>query len=188
MSVKNREIKDAVRQLANTFGKSYLKVQVCNVDAVSESDFTCDCTPISGDIDVQIAGVLLNSEPNAGFTLIPAVDSTVIVAVSDFDNLPFVLMFEEIDKVLITIGNTTLVVQDGLTTFNGGGNDGLILVNPMVSRMNKIEKRVNDVTEAINTLTLPVSGSTAGPPVPIPFTDTLILTQKSDIENTAIKQ
>lgn len=191
MSVHNRNIRDSVRQLANTFNKSYLKVQVCNVDAVNESDYTCDCTPISGNEDTQIAGVLLNSEANAGFTLIPSIGSTVIVGVSDFDNLPFVMMFEEISKVLITVGDSTLEITNGLFKFNGGSNGGMILINSMVDRMNKVENLVNDIISKYNAHTHPyINVATPANTSPTTSTETTTLTPtvKSDIENTAITQ
>jgi hypothetical protein len=132
--------------------------------------------------------VLLNSENNPGFTLFPAIDSTVIVAVSS-KNIPFVILAEEIYKVLITINNTTVEITDGLTKFNGGTNDGMILINPLVTKLNNLENKVNDLISLLQGITIPLAPSGTYPFAPI-FASTTPLTPtgKSDVENIKITQ
>jgi hypothetical protein len=189
MTTYKRDFKDGVAQLAGVFGKDSLYIQFCNVDSVDETAQTCDCTPISGDQDTQIVGVLLNSESNPGFTLFPAVDSTVIVAISK-KNIPFVLLCEEVYKISATINNTTLEITDGLVKFNGGSNDGLVLVNPLVGKLNNLENKVNDLITSYNSHThtgVTAGGGTSGT-TPSVVTGTLTPTTANDIKNTAITQ
>jgi hypothetical protein len=111
MSVFNRNIKDAMAQATGFFGLDIVAIMYCTVDSVDEAGKTCDCTPITGISDASLPGVLLNSESNAGFTLIPEVGSTIIVGLSN-TNKAFLILAEDLDKIYL-IPNTLIQMFDG---------------------------------------------------------------------------
>lgn len=99
-----KEIEKAVQRLSGTYLKDIVSILICNVDSVDFDNRTCDCTPISGDADSALPGVLLCAENDNGLVVSPKVDSTIIVALST-RNTAFVLMFSEIDKVQFMDGS-----------------------------------------------------------------------------------
>jgi hypothetical protein len=187
--VHNRNIKDAAAQLGGNFLKNYSTFILCTIESVSESNSTCSCTPISGPAISGLENVLLQAEANDGLLLIPSVGSTVIVGISATD-VPFVAMFEDIDKVKLKIGDSTLEVTDGLFKFNDGTNGGMALMLKLVDQYNKIENKVNDLITKYNLHVHPgvQTGSGSTGTTTTTETGSLALTARGDIENTKIKQ
>jgi hypothetical protein len=188
--VHNRNIKDSISQAANGFLKNYSTFILCTVESVDETNCLCSCTPISGPAITGLENVLLQAEANDGLLLIPTVGSTVMVGTSATDS-PFVAMFEDIDKVKLKIGDSTLEVTDGLFKFNGGSNDGMVLINHLITKLNNLENGYNDLVTKYNAhthiLTLSTGTGTAATTVSLETT-TLTPTVKADIENTKITQ
>jgi hypothetical protein len=188
--VHNRNIKDAASQLGGNFLKNYSTFILCTVESVDEANALCSCTPISGPAITGLENVLLQAEANDGLLLIPTIGSTVIVGTSATDS-PFVVMFEDIDKVKLKIGGSTLEITDGLFKFNGGGNDGMVLINHLITKLNNLENGYNDLVTKYNLhthiLTL-TSGTGTAAATTSTETTTLTPTEKADLENTAITQ
>ncbi len=189
MSTKNRGLKEAMSQASGMFNRDIIAIMYCEVNSVDEDAKTCDCTPINGLSDADLPGVQLNAEANDGFTIYPEVGSTVIVGISK-TNQAFLILAEDLSKITIVIGESTLTITDGLFEFNGGSNDGLVLLGKLVTQMNKAENKVNDLIEAFNIHVhsgVQTGGGSSGPSTDL-VTGTLTPTENSDIENTAITQ
>lgn len=176
---ERKAIEMAVQKLAGTFQKDIVSIFVCNVDSVNEAARTCDCTAISGDADTQIPGVQLMAEVNDGMLLIPAIDSTVIVALST-RNTAFVLMYSDLDKVKI--------ITATLTQFNDGSFEGLVTVSSLTEKLNNLEDLVNDLISKYNTHihTGVTTGAGSSGTTPQTEPDSLTPTTQSEIENTRI--
>ncbi len=185
MTIHNRSIKEAAAQLSKTFGSDTVEVLYCTVNSVDVDKCTCSCTPISGKATTGLENVLLKSEANDGFMLVPSIDSTVVVGISDLTKIPFVIMFEDIDQVLVKIKETTVDISDGLTEFNGGENGGLVNVLDVVDRLNKVENKINGMITTFNAHVHTIPTGVSGAPV-IPISGTLTPTVRQDIEDTKI--
>jgi hypothetical protein len=135
MSGLNDELRKAIRQLAGTDNVDLVGSFDCTVTSVDEDAFTCDVEAIGSNATTEIPGVRLAAEENDGFTLIPAVGSTVTVVVTD-RGLAYVSMFSDIDKVVVIIGSSKMVIENGQITFNDGTFNGLIKIDNLTTEIN----------------------------------------------------
>lgn len=162
------DIKRLIQSLADTKGVDTVKLLQCSVDSVDLEKRTCRVTTITGS-----AGVTFDAQLSAGVadgTLAePAVDSMVYVLMS-ISQLPFVVQYSDIVSYV----------------FLGGEYGGLVKVVELTEKLNNLENKVKDIILKYNALTMPVSGSTAGPPTVL-IVDDLTPTQRADIENVKIK-
>lgn len=145
--------------------------KVCTVDSVDMSANTCYCIPINDDADMQ--EVRLIAQQSNGFLLIPKVGSVVVVSMLS-DSSFFVSMFSDIDEI----------------NLNGKNFDGLVKIGPLVNKVNAIENLVNSILNTLKTTTIPLAPSGTYPFAPLyaSLNDIAPLTQKSDLENTTVKQ
>ena len=152
--------------------------KVGTVESVDEAKRTITFKPIRG---ATLEGVRLQAAiSNAtGLVQIPKVGSKVVVSFFSQTDA-FCSAFTEVDKIIID----TELVQ-----LNGGENDGMVLINELVTQINRIEdklkahKHVYNAYPAVPTLTTPATGFIP-PDLTLQFTNTTI----NDIENTKILQ
>lgn len=143
--------------------------RLCSVLSVSGS--TCNVQTL--DDEVEIIDARLQTEASNGILLTPKVGSFVVVTpITDFEFV--VVMFSAIDEI----------------KFLDGSYGGLIKIQDLVSKVNTIEDKVNDIIDALKTHTHP--GVTSGPSSTAPSADFVAITDLtntsvSDIENTKIK-
>lgn len=187
--MSDSQMRDAVRKLAGTQLSDEIFLLTCSVESVNEGARTCDCYNIEGTAVTDIPNVQLMADIDDGLLLIPAVGSTVIVMYSK-RTVALVVMFSQIDKVLIISGSSAVTVKDGLIEFNDGSYGGLVRVQDLTKKLNNLENSLNDLISKFNAhthiLTLS-SGSGTAAPTAAPETKTLTPTQQSDIENTTTK-
>jgi hypothetical protein len=167
----NTTIREMVRKLAG-YEDLLFESAICTVSNINTTENTCTCTPIDGSAD--FVGVQLSMSKSKGFLLVPT-DGTIVTVtqVNEFD--AFVSMVSDVDQIYL----------------NGDGEDGLVKVNDLVTRMNNIETKVNAHIAIFNAHThvlinpsIPLNTN-----LPIPLS-TVVLdpTTKSQLENTNIKQ
>jgi hypothetical protein len=169
-------MQDAVAKLAGTFQKDPVSIVLCTVDSVDNGAQTCDCTPIGGDATTSIPSVQLTSEANDSFTIFPSVGSTVLVCFS-IRNGAYIMTQSDIDDIVCVVNN---VFQ-----FNDGSYGGLTRSDKLTIKLNNIESLLNNLIVIFNAHTHPVSGASTLIPT-TQETNTLNLTQQSQIENTRI--
>lgn len=167
----NTTIREMIKKLAG-FDDLLYESAICEVSNVDTSKNTCTCTPVDG--SAEFTGVQLSMDKSKGFLLIPKDGSLVVVTqINDFD--AFVSMVSDVDQIYL----------------NGDGEDGLVKVNDLVSRLNNIETKVNAHIAIFNAHThvlvnpsLPTNTT-----VPVPLS-TVVLdpTTKVQLENTKVKQ
>lgn len=175
--MSDRIIKECIEKLSGKSLTDQISMHLCSVDTVDADARTCDVTTLGG---LSIPGVLLMSEVDDGFFLLPGIGSTVIVQFST--RVPaFVLMFGNIDKVVFSSING---VQ-----FNDGKLGGLVRVMDLITKLNNLENAYNDLAAKFNShthlLTL-TSGTGTAAPTAAPEATSLTPTQQSEIENTNI--
>lgn len=135
-------LKEAIRVLAMSGTELYCKI--CTVDAVDEKARTVECTPI--DESAPLVGVNLQAsqEGAVGIVQFPAAGSYVVVA---FINpaVAVVVLCDQIDKVQLDIGRTSVTVTDEGITLNGGKLGGLVISAKTAQRLNALEKDINEL-------------------------------------------
>ena len=199
------KIREAVRKLAGTQLSDEVFLVSCMVESVDEGARTCDCINIEGGAVTDIPNVQLMAEVDDGMLMLPTVGSTVIVLYAK-RAIPLVVMFSEVDKVLMISGNSVVsitndnvkisngsssaTIADQLIQFNDGSLGGLVKVKDLTTKLNNLEKAYNDLATKFNShthiLTLS-SGTGTAAPTTSPEATTLISTQQADIENTNTK-
>ena len=182
------EIREALNRLvSSSLNGVELYSVVGTVSNIDENKRTCDVTPIEGAL---IPDVRLTPTPTVGngFILIPKGGTKVVVSFAS-DTLAFIYQVDELDKIIINVGSSQLIITDGLFEFNDGDNDGLININDLVTKLNNLENKVNELV--INTSTHVHSGVTTGVGTSAvsttPVVGQLTPTVKPDIEDDKIK-
>ena len=119
--------------------------------------------------EVRLKAAIEDVTITDGLVQIPKVDSTVLIGMIGNDpNTWTVLMYSKVDEVVL---------------FNGS-NGGLPKIVPLVSKINAIENKVNDLISHINTHSHAAHGS---PPTVSYSGGNLMTTMRSDLENTKVK-
>jgi len=137
-----------------------------------DSANTCTIQPQDTNRTV-IQNVLLTSDSGVAPTYVPAIGTQVIVSLFG-PNSGFLAQHGAVQSVALAVG-----------TSNYGG---LVKVTDVVSRLNKIENKVNDIISKYNTHThagVTSGGAVTAVPTPLEV-GTLTPTVNSDIENTVV--
>lgn len=177
-----RQIEEAIQKLAGTYLRDLISIQACTVnDPVDKDNRTCDCTPIGGDADTIIPGVLLCAENNNGFLVFPEVGSTVIVALST-RNTAFVLMYSDVNSVQFMDGKFGGIpkIKDPDDATKG-----------LLKKINNLENKMNDFFSKWNvfcTAYVPGSPTVTGSPPNLTTSNMvdLVVTIESEISNDLI--
>jgi hypothetical protein len=172
-NVSNEQVRNAIKELA---GKS----TTCKVGMVKSVQGTQTCT-VELPEEADLVGVRFKAADNhvdGGIVAIPKVGtSCLIVFIGGSEDEAFLAMADEVDQYIIM----------------GGGNDGLVKVNELVSRINRLENKVNEIIGVHNSHIHPFVGVTPATPASTAPTamvvDSVItpLTSKNDLENTKVK-
>lgn len=144
MGGKSRKrIVDAIKEYAKA---DRFEVYSGKVSAVDEEATTCDVDIEEGltVFEVRLRAVVTD---DTGVWVLPKVGSYVQIAQIEGGNQYVLLRPSEVDKVFVKIGDKTLEISTDGFVFNGGNNDGLVKVNELVDRLNKIENKVNDIID-----------------------------------------
>lgn len=173
------EARSALVTLIKGIIKKNIRTSVpCSVISVSgdptDGLMTCDCKPLDGSAiieDVQLCANFTVTTTQAGFLLIPSVDSIVTVSFKTNEDA-FVSMVSLVDKIYL----------------NGNDYGGLVEVLPLITKLNNLENLVNKLVDSLNTW-IPVSGDGGAAlkalittAAPLPLTPSV----RADIENTNI--
>lgn len=170
--------------LATIIGKNMLRsVKVEKVDndviTASRADATFTVRPT------------LLGQKDKFLAVYPKVGSTAVIAYVNGDpSTPYIVACTEIDRVAIKIGEATIDVSEDTITFNGGENDGLVIVGKLTERLNKIERDINSLKTAIASwVVVPSDGGASLKGVVSSWASQRLTESKnSDYENDKIKQ
>lgn len=154
-------IKNIIKQIA-TEGSS-ASLFVGTVSAVDTKTRTVDVEPINEDAPVLGVNLQANQEATLGVVLFPRVGSYVAVAMLSGYAAGVVVLTEDVEsievnindgtKLVITEDGMSLNVKDGITldiddsaaVFNGGDLGGLINIEDLTSKLNNIEREINNL-------------------------------------------
>lgn len=158
------------------------------VKEVAEEERTCTVR-VNDNVDFfDVRLYAVTDKSLKGFCLIPAIDSTVLVARIANGNDLYVCSFSEVDKVLGTIGeHTSLIMEDehlqlkteNVTVdisgdkvevnankeegiiINGGNNQGLVKIKELTGKINEFIDKFNQHTHQVDSITVPGNGLSA---------------------------
>lgn len=140
--------------IADLFGvlnsnKGELYCKVCKVDVVDEDKRVCDVSPIDGSAPLLDVKLQANQDSKHGVVVFPKKDSYVVVGFLTPD-VGVVLMTDEIDKVDVAIGKTTIFADKDKIVFNGGENQGLIKIKELTKKLNGLKDTVDVLVNNFN--------------------------------------
>jgi len=160
----------------------------CTVDSVDINKKSCDVTPINGDAPILGVKLMAESDPGKGMFLIPKEGSAVIVNMLDKDNA-CVVMYSELEKIVVETGDQKIEMQNGSIVFNGGNFNGLVKVLELTQKLNAIESDINTLKNVFTTwVPVPNDGGAALKTAATAWSiSTLTPTTQTDIENQKIK-
>lgn len=164
------------------------------VQSTDEKMRTCE-VQVGGIVyeEVLLYAVIDDSLP--GRVLIPKVGSTVLVSRIDASNRFYVAMFSQIEKVIFTIGDKVTMVCDEqqldiaapkivLKGDGGGDYGGLILIEPLIKKINEMVNIFNNHQHSINSSGIAVTGSLGSATNPKP----VIVPAPTDQQDTLTRQ
>lgn len=166
--------------------------------SVDEKKMTCSVRILMLDADVPDVLLNVNTSNVKGIVAIPEDSSNVWV--SWIEGQLCVLKAAKVKKVMIDVPQVLVSCPD--VQFNEGKNGGLIIIQKLVDKINRLEKKVDDITTKHNGLETSFNAHThayspgpgtptpTAPPIPISSNSSTPIgtpTKKSDIENTKIK-
>ena len=103
----DRASQTAVEKLAGTFKADTVKLILCKVKSVDEAKATCEVT---GQGDVVIPNVLLQSAICDGLLVLPKVGSDVYVLTSKY-NQPLIVQYSDVEKYYLQVGEAELTLK-----------------------------------------------------------------------------
>jgi hypothetical protein len=170
--MSDRSIRESVQYLAGNHQTDRVTLIDATVNSVDEAARTCECIAVTGSVGNIISGVRLMATLDDGLLVIPAVDSTVVIAMSIFTD-PLIVNYSEVEKIVL----------------RGGDLGGLVKVIDLTKKLNALENLLNDLVAKFNIHTHNVT-STAAPTGPSLVQETTVLapTEQQEIENESITQ
>jgi len=196
MSDFSEELSNALLQFGKMMTKASVLIEGTIVD-VDETAFTCTVK-----VEVNQNGKAIDSYyysvplkvlkgSQASIVEIPSARSNCLILFRH-NNIqrPQLFQVDSSDKILIKIGNQTLTIDANGFVFNGGSNDGMVLVNNLVGKLNNLESDNNRLKDLIKSwIPIPNDGGAAlKTALSSWYIKSLTPTTKEDIENTNILQ
>jgi hypothetical protein len=163
------DIRASIRAIVGNFPMSVLGTVV----SVDEDEMTCEVEPIDGGASFMDVRLMADNEDTSkGIFFKPAIDSVVMITPQD-EVTYFVSMVSEVDEVWL----------------HGDQYGGIVKVADLVTKLNNLEGKVNDLVTAFNSHvhTGVTTGGGSSGTTATQVTGTLTPTQRADIENTDVK-
>lgn len=154
-----------LRLLESVFRKQQasLLVTIGKVSNIDESKRICD---ISIDEDLTLSNCRLNAiidSYNNRLLVVPKDNSMVaFIAVGGKLTEPLIIAYSEIDKLLLTIGESDILIEDGRIEMNGGNLGGLIKLQQLENNLDKLKKYVEDLATMASTAMAPMAALDGG--------------------------
>lgn len=201
------ELKEAIKRLSKTNTGFDAILELATVKSVNETEMTCSVALFDNE-DLVLDGVKLKpvvpgvDVSAMGAVLYPAVGSKVIIGqINNSDTDLFVVLASKVSKIALDAGSSfkmLLDLQNGSMAFdlakmvfNKGNNGGLPLIKPLLSKLNQLENKVNNLVDdykAHKHAGVATGGGISGIPDKQNTTKIQSITKLEEIENKAIQQ
>lgn len=196
-----------IRQLFNErLNQASATMFYATVKKVDEKERTCE-VEVDG---VTFSEVLLTTTAEkVGALIVPTVDSSVLVSSIGGSNRYAVVMFSQLDKILVEFGDkvtaeitekafnysndqVNLKIEDNNVklsaasiTLNGDGKGGLVMVDELTTEINKLVTAFNAHTHVVTGTADPITNAIAGTAAPTVSQATIL--NATSYTNTKIK-
>lgn len=144
-------------------GQAPLLVTVGKVSNIDEDKRICDITI---DDDLTLNNCRLNAiiDSYSNKLLIVPKDNSMVAFIAIGGKLtePLVIAYSEIEKILLTIGESDILIEDGKIEMNGGNLGGLIKLQQLESNLNKLKNYVEDLATMASTAMAPMAALDGG--------------------------
>ena len=184
-----------IGQMIKTLARQGMDIEtrVCVVTAVDAETRTVDCEPLDESAPILGVNLQANQGVKSGIVIFPKVGSHVIVAMMNEGMGGCVIATEEIEKVEVVIGESSIVVTEDGIVLNGGKLGGLVKVEALTAKLNELINAFNEHTHTLPSGTVAVTGSataqTNAAPITVPaITSKHAEVARSDYENEKVKQ
>jgi len=175
----NEDIRTAILEISKTYKNQYS--ELCFVKSVNSTAKTCDCVSITviedGETylttDADFLNVLLMANTDTGFYIVPKVGSYVVVTmIEQFGS--YVAMYSSVDEIQL----------------NGSNYSGLVKIADLVTKLNNLENKVNDLItfSATHVHSGVTTGGGSSAVSPTPVAGALTPTVQANLENLTVKQ
>jgi hypothetical protein len=165
--------------MTGTYNIDQLYLVTGKVSEINEANGTCTVEAISGNASTEITNVEFQTVVSDGVLIIPRIDSEVKVLFSKYTD-PFIVQYSEVEKIYWA---------GDLIQFNDGELGGMVKVISLTDKLNTIENKINSIISTFNSHTHSNGGGGSPTGAPLsPISGTLTPTNRTDIENTTIKQ
>lgn len=186
------DIKSAVKKIA---GKHKSQTLTCEVVSVDWDNRECHVKHDSG-LEIyhcRLRSVIDNNQQD-GLCIKPKVNSLVTVQlIENQDNAAQIIGYSDVESIELKMQNVTLTIENGTVKLsadsielNGGNNDGLVLVQNLVQKLNNLESKMDshqhqyiDTNLSVSTTSVTTSNGSQSIPTQ---------TSVNDLQNTKIKQ
>lgn len=155
------DLKRAIQILSKTNTGFDAILELATVKSVNKLEMTCNVT-LNDNEDLLLEGVKLKPVvpgvdlTSMGIVCYPSEGSKVVIGqINNSDSDLFVVCYGGLDSIALDAGllfSILLNLQSGLLavtipsiSLNGGNNGGLPKINPLVSKLNQLEKTLNDL-------------------------------------------
>lgn len=183
-----------LKQIGEQFGVQLTEVignaMLHSVEVGKVEETYAEVYEFEGDAPIRVPLLALNAGA-AMLKVLPKEGSTALILYANGRiEKPIFIGFTEVDEINVSVGESTVKVTDGLIEFNGGENKGMVLVESITDRLNKIEDDINSLKTAMTSWTpVPQDGGAALKGATASWaSQRLVNTQVSDIENDKITQ
>jgi hypothetical protein len=178
-----KDLIKAIKMLSATDGM--LTATVVSVDKAKN---TCDVSIDGNELgEVRLQAIV--DVNRKGCRLYPAVNSSIVIEQMDDKGNWVVALYSEIEEVVFEIGGMSLVMNAQGIVLNGGGLDGLVKLNDLVTKLNTVEDDLNTLKTVFKSwVTVPSDGGAALKTAATTWANASITkTTKADLEDTNVK-
>lgn len=191
-------IKDHIKKMS---GEDTITLVKGTVTAVDKNTDTMSLSPIDGSADfmsVKLQAIDNTDQGRSDIVRYPTIGSFAIIGLLNNDDADtFLIMATKYESLVMIVaqsvkitasGNGNVTIDATKITINGGNNNGLVNIVPLVTKLNSLEKTVND--HLISYKTHVHTGVTTGPGASGPTLSAtpanIKLTKKAELEDTKI--
>lgn len=151
MKIDESQLKRIGEQFGEFLAERFNQSLSHTVTVMKVDDDYAEVEEFDGDAPIRVPLMCLNAG-SAVLKVKPKQYSTAIILYTEGDvNRPVFVGFTEVEEINVVVGESSVKIIDGLIEFNGGENDGLVLSQKAVDRLNVIERDINTLKTAFAT-------------------------------------
>lgn len=157
-----------LKQIGEQFGAQLTSVidsaMLHSVEVGRVDETYAEVYEFEGDAPIHVPLLALNAG-TAMLKVLPKEGSTALILYANGRvEKPIFVGFTEVDEVNVSVGESSVKITDGLIEFNGGENKGMVLVEKLTERLNKLQGEIEQIQTAIMAHTHPTPSGTSGTP------------------------